>query len=207
MNQNTIKNIRIIELVKEELPFSKLKFRYFTKEHYAVTVLRKKDGWEIKLVLEALPKPIEKQFEGGLFQDFVNEPRVFAAELEDKQVGWIELGFQEWNNRMRIWELLVEEGFRRKGIGTLLVGHAVELSKKRGARMLVVETQSCNISAINFYLKHGFELIGFDTGAYSNEDIERKEVRLEFGLKMKGNLRSKSGFPVFRASEKPRKHK
>jgi len=185
LNQNTIKNNRIIELVKEELPFSKLKFKYFTKEHYAVTVLRKKDGWEIKLVLEALPKPIEKRFEGGLFQDFVDEPRVFAAELEDKQVGWIELGFQKWNNRMRIWELLVEEGFRRKGIGTLLVDHAVKLSERRGARMLVMETQSCNVPAVNFYLKHGFELVGFDVAAYFNEDIKRKEVRLEFGLKIK----------------------
>lgn len=166
-----------------------------------MTVLRKKDRWEITLVLEALPKPTEKQFEGGLFQDFVDEPLVFAAELEGKQVGWIELGFQKWNNRMRIWELLVEERFRRKGIGTILVDYAAKVSKKRGARMLVVETQSCNVPAINFYLKHGFELIGFDIAAYSNEDIERKEVRLEFGLKIKGNLRSKSGFPVFRASE------
>jgi len=81
------------------------------------------------------------------------------------------------------------------------VDYAAKISKKRGARMLVVETQSCNVPAINFYLKHGFELIGFDIAAYSNEDIERKEVRLEFGLKIKGNLRSKSGFPVFRASE------
>jgi ribosomal protein S18 acetylase RimI-like enzyme len=185
LNQNVIKNVRIIELVKEELAFSKLKFMYFTKEHYAVTVFHKKDGWKIKLVLEALPKQIEKRFEGGLFQDFVDEPRVFATELEDKQVGWMELGFQEWNNRMRIWELLAEQGFRRNGIGTLLVGHAVKLSKKRGARMLVVETQSCNVPAINFYLKNGFELIGFDVAAYSNEDVERKEVRLEFGLKIK----------------------
>ncbi len=185
MNQNAIKNVRIVELFKEKLPFSKLKFRYFTKEHYEVTVLRKKDGWKIKLVLEALPKPIEKRFEGGHFQDFVDEPRVFAAELKGNQVGWMELGFQEWNNRMRIWELLVKEGFRRKGIGALLVDYAVKLSKKRGVRMLVVETQSCNVPAINFYLKNGFELIGFDAAAYSNEDIERKEVRLEFGLKIK----------------------
>jgi hypothetical protein len=49
-----------------------------------------------------LPEPIEELFKGGLFQDFVDEPRVFAAELEGKQVGLIELGFQEWNNRMRI---------------------------------------------------------------------------------------------------------
>jgi len=200
LNQNAIQNIRIIELFKQKLPFSKLKFKYFTKKHYAVTALREKDRWEITLVLEALPKPIEKQSEGGLFQDFVDEPCVFAAELEGKQVGWIELGFQKWNNRMRIWELLVEERFRRKGIGTLLVDHAVKLSKKRKARMLVVETQSCNIPAINFYLKNGFELIGFDSGAYSNEDTKRREVRLEFGLKIKGNLSSKSGLPVFQAS-------
>jgi len=185
LNQNVIKNARIIELVKQKLTFSKLKFKYITKEHYAVTVFRKKDGWEIKLILEALPTPIEKRFEGGLFQDFVDEPRVFAAELEDKQVGWIELGFQEWNNRMRIWELLVKEGFRRKEIGTLLVDYAVRLSKRRGARMLVVETQSCNVPAVNFYLKNGFEIVGFDVTAYSNEDIERREVRLEFGLKIK----------------------
>jgi ribosomal protein S18 acetylase RimI-like enzyme len=126
---------------------------------------------------------MEKRFEGRLFQDFVDEPRAFAAEFEGKQVGWIELGFHKWNNRMRIWELLVKEGFRRRGIGTLLVDHAVELSRKREARMLVVETQSCNVPEIRFYLKRGFEIIGFDTVAYSNEDMKRKEVRLEFGLK------------------------
>jgi len=185
LNQNAIKNIKIVELFKEKLPFSKLKFKYSTKNHYAVTILRKKDRWEIKLVLETLPKPTEKRFEDGLFQDFIDEPRVFTAELEGKQVGWIELGFQKWNKRMRIWELLVKEEFRRNGIGTLLVDHAVKLSRKRRARMLVVETQSCNVPAINFYLKNGFELIGFDVAAYSNEDIKRKEVRLEFGLKIK----------------------
>ena len=86
---------------------------------------------------------------------------------------------------MRIWELLVKEEFRRNGIGTLLVDHAVKLSRKRRAKMLVVETQSCNVPAIDFYPKNGFELIGFDVAAYSNEDIKRKEVRLEFGLKTK----------------------
>ena len=182
MNQE---NVRIIEFFKQKLTFSKLKFKYITKKHYAVAVFRKKDGWEIKLVLEALPKPVEKRFEGGFFQPFVDVPRVFAAEFEDKQVGWIELDFQEWNNRMRIWELLVKEGFRRKGIGTVLVDYAVKLSKRRGARMLVVETQSCNVPAVSFYLKHGFELVGFDVAAYSNEDIKRKEIRLEFGLKIK----------------------
>jgi ribosomal protein S18 acetylase RimI-like enzyme len=62
--------------------------------------------------------------------------------------------------------------------------HAIKLAKEKGARMLVLETQSCNVKAIQFYLKHGYKLIGFDTAAYSNQDIEKKEVRLELGLKL-----------------------
>lgn len=62
MKQNVIDNVRIIERSKQKLTFSKLKFRYFTREHCAVAVFRKKGGREIKLVLEALPKQIEKRF-------------------------------------------------------------------------------------------------------------------------------------------------
>jgi ribosomal protein S18 acetylase RimI-like enzyme len=58
----------------------------------------------------------------------------------------------------------------------------VEIARQKKARMLVLETQSCNASAIEFYIKQGFDLIGFDLAAYSNEDVKRREVRLEFGL-------------------------
>jgi len=127
---------------------------------------------------------MDKGQPGKLFEDHILEPRVFAALQGERQVGWIELGYDKWNNRMRVWEFLVEEAFRRMGIGTLLMNQAVKIAKERGARMLVLETQTCDVPAIDFYLKFGFELIGFDTAAYSNEDIERREVRLELGLKL-----------------------
>jgi ribosomal protein S18 acetylase RimI-like enzyme len=62
------------------------------------------------------------------------------------------------------------------------MGFAVKVAKEKGARMLVLETQSCNVAAIAFYLKQGFVLIGFDSAAYSNTDLEKKEVRIEMGL-------------------------
>ncbi len=96
----------------------------------------------------------------------------------------MELSLEKWNNRLRIWELLVREDFRRKGIGSKLVNRAVEAAREKRARMIVLETQSCNVSAIGFYLRHGFELIGFDSAAYSNQDIGKGEVRLEFGLEV-----------------------
>ena len=52
---------------------------------------------------------------------------------------------------------------------------------KSGARMAVLETQTCNENAIAFYKKHGFKIIGFDLFAYSNIDPERNEVRIEMG--------------------------
>lgn len=57
-------------------------------------------------------------------------------------------------------------------------------AKASGARMMVLETQSCNENAIAFYKKNGFELIGFDLYAYSNTDPERHEVRVEMGKKL-----------------------
>ena len=51
--------------------------------------------------------------------------------------------------------------------------------------MIVLETQSCNESAIAFYRKNGFSIIGFDLYSYSNNDPERHEVRIEMGKKLR----------------------
>jgi ribosomal protein S18 acetylase RimI-like enzyme len=176
---------RIIELAKSEAYLSELKgSSYLTSQYYDVLICGESRGWRIKLALKPLGRVLEKEYKGRLFEDHVEEARVFVAMLGEKRIDWIELGYDRWNNRMRVWEFLVDEGFRRKRIGSLLMNHAVKIARERGARMLVLETQTCDVPAIKFYLKFGFELNGFDVAAYSNEDVKRKEVRLEFGLKL-----------------------
>jgi len=184
MGQNAKRKVRIIEIKRDEGSAVKLKYLYSTSNYYDVSIRRKAESWTVELTLKPFEKLPEKNFETKLFMQHVEDPKVFAAELDGEQVGWIELGYHKWNNRIRVWELLVKEEFRRRGMGTLLMQHAVEFAKKKGARMLVLETQTCNVPAIEFYLKQGFELIGFDIAAYSNQDIEKKEVRLELGLKI-----------------------
>ena len=182
MNQES--DIGIIELAKNDAYLRELKSKYCTSGYYDLSVCHSFESWTINLTLKPLEKKMEKNYQGRLFEDHVEEPRVFAAMLGNRQIGWIELGYEKWNNRMRVWEFLVEEESRRKHVGLALMNHAVKISKEKGARMLVLETQTCNVPAINLYLKFGFELIGFDTSAYSNEDIEKKEIRLELGLKL-----------------------
>lgn len=184
MPKEVLRKVKIVELSKKDGPFPKLKYSYKTSSYYDISICRRAESWKIDLTLKPLEKTLVKQDESELFREYVEEPRVFVAEIEGKKVGWLELGYHKWNSRMRVWQFLVNKGFRRKGIGTFLMQKAVSVSKRRGARMLILETQTCNIPAINFYRKFGFELIGFDATNYSNEDIKRKEVRLEFGLKL-----------------------
>jgi len=174
----------IVELHKDstDLPLDLPEDGYVTDSFYDLSTMREPGVWKIELNLKPLRKPLEKRYKGRLFEEQVEEPRAFAAISGGREVGWIELGYHEWNNRVRVWEFLVKRDFRRKGIGTALMKHAIEVARQKGARMVVLETQSCDVPAIEFYLKQGFDLVGFDRAAYSNEDIKRKEIRLEFGL-------------------------
>ena len=177
--------MKIVELRKGSTRLPKLVYRYTTSHHYALDLKKDAKGWTARLRLRPLPGEIEKDFESEFFQWMVEEPRAFAAVEGGMQVGWIEVGLRSFKDRARIWEFLVLDEYHRRGIGTALMRKAEEVARKAGARMLVLETQSCNVRAIDFYLAYGFELTGFDRAAYRNDDVERGEIRLEFGKKLK----------------------
>ncbi len=80
-----------------------------------------------------------------------------------------------------VTELWVAEPLRRRGIGKKLMDKAKEIAINQNRRAVILETQSCSTSAIEFYLHEGFELIGFDTCCYTNDDIGRREIRLDLG--------------------------
>jgi ribosomal protein S18 acetylase RimI-like enzyme len=181
---HTKDRVNIVELSKAEAVPLRLHYTYTSRHYYDLSILHERDKWRIELICRPFDKPFEKAFDERLFEEHVEEPRAFAAVVDGEQVGWIELGYEKWSNRMRIWEINVKEGFRRSGVGTMLMDQAVKIAKERGARALVLVTQSCNGPAIDFYLKHGFELIGFDATAYNNDDVGEKEIRLELGLRL-----------------------
>ena len=81
-------------------------------------------------------------------------------------------------------DVMFDKAARGQGIGSMLMARITEAARARSARMLVLETQSCNEAAIAFYRKNGFSVIGFDLYAYSNADPERREVRIEMGKKL-----------------------
>lgn len=74
-----------------------------TSSCYDLSICREANSWKIALALKPLEKTLEKKDESEFFREYIGEPRVFVAELDGEQLGWIELGYHKWNNRMRVW--------------------------------------------------------------------------------------------------------
>ncbi len=100
---------------------------------------------------------------------------------EGKLLACIEVCPEDWTNRLMVTELWVTDELQGKGLGKRLMDKAKEVAKAQNRRVITLETQSCNTKAIGFYLHQGFELIGFDTCCYTNNDIGRQEVRINLG--------------------------
>ncbi len=68
-------------------------------------------------------------------------------------------------------DLVVEEGWRRRGVGGALLKAARQWAREQGLSRLTVETQTKNYPAICFCEKHGLSFCGFNDQYYPNQDI------------------------------------
>ena len=176
----------IKRIYKKDFEGTVLPIKYTTEEYYDVSLTHTESGWKTKFSKAKFPSPVthtpeEYDYPDKLFQKHWKGAVAYGAFDDGKFVGAVELYPEKWANRIRVTELWIDEEYRRHGIGKRLMDIAKETARKRGARMLILETQSCNFNAINFYLHEGFDLVGFLSCDYSNADLERNEVRLELG--------------------------
>jgi ribosomal protein S18 acetylase RimI-like enzyme len=176
--------LKIIELDKKDYEGYKIEYVYITKSYYDVKI---KDRGNFLFILKRKNRwrKIEKKFEAKLFEPYIVNSRVFAIKDNKKIVAVIEGNKEEWNQTYRIWNLNVEKKYRRQSYGKTLFDYILKVAKKEKCRAIILEVQSCNIAAIDFYLKQGMKFIGLNTISYSNQDIKKKEVRLEMGLLIK----------------------
>lgn len=170
----------IIQIYSKDYPQGKKVFHQYTsKYYYQVRLNTTSAGWRIDLKLQKFAIPFVKKLETDIFSDYKEDLQVYVAKEQGKEAALIAFNHQAWNNCTRVWDLYVEDLFQRNGIGSQLLAIAHQKATQWGSRALVLETQSCNVKAINFYRKHQFNLVGLDLLSYSNEDVVNKEVRLE----------------------------
>ena len=170
--------MEIIALDKKEYKGFNLEFKYTTKYYYDIIIDHNKI-FSIELIKKAFEKELDKGFTGKLYEDYLENPSAFALNDNGQVLGYLEVDRESWNNRLRITEILILDKFRGKGYGTILINKAKEIAAKENFREIILETQSCNSKAIEFYIRNGFKINGIDLSSYTNDDLEKREVRLE----------------------------
>ena len=175
-------NMEIRKLEKKECAGRRFTVRYQTTGYYEIREVE--SGFSVEY--QHFEAPVEKSFEDEFFGEWLENPVVYGAFDGERLLGFVEGALESWNNRYRISNICVcDTEQRHHGIGTVLMNQILQDAKESGARMVVLETQTCNENAIAFYRKNGFKIIGFDLSAYSNTDQEQCEVRIEMGRKLK----------------------
>lgn len=176
----------IIHLPKDKWKGSVLPIKYTTEKYYDVLVNKTENGFTIDIQKKDLEEPIthtpeEYDFPDKLYEEHWENAFAWGVLIGDELIAAIETDQELWSNRLRITELWVSEKYQKQGIGHALIEIAKEQARIERRRAIILETQSCNVNAIDFYQHEGFTLIGLDTCCYTNNDLQRKEVRLEFG--------------------------
>lgn len=177
---------KIIPLPKEQWKGTILPIGYTTCKYYDVSVVKSVNGFQISIEKKDFSSPVthtpeEYDFPDKLYEDHWENATALGILANGELIAAIETDQELWSNRLRITELWVKNTYQKQGLGGKLIEAAKDQARSEGRRAIILETQSCNVNAVDFYQHQGFTLIGMDTCCYKNNDLERKEVRLEFG--------------------------
>jgi ribosomal protein S18 acetylase RimI-like enzyme len=154
---------RPIEWRKDRRAIIELDASFRTERVYRVEI----SGLSARLVEERLARPRVKRYDLRDIGVAVKDADVtVAAEAEGELAGFMTVKYERWNRRVWLTHLYIGPKFRFQGLGTEMVGRAVNFAKRKKARGVWLETQNFNYPAIRFYRRHGFEFCGFDRSLY-----------------------------------------
>ena len=106
----------------------------------------------------------------------------FVAEMEDERGRASIVGFVIFHiaaDVSEIYNIAVENGYARSGIGHQLMAAAIRESARRKAAKVLLEVRKSNSPAINFYLKFNFRIAGERKSYYSNPVEDAYVMELE----------------------------
>lgn len=173
----------IVALPRAQYEGHEILFSYESEIYYDLRLFDTPEGFSADFVRMPFPQVKTISFVTKLYEPFLDAPEAFGIFEEEKLTAVLEISPETWNRRLRITNLWVDNDARRHGFGHELIEYAKQIARERSYRAVVLETQTCNAGAIAFYRSQGFSLMGFDSLAYSNEDIDQKEVRVELAYR------------------------
>ena len=116
--------------------------------------LEKQEKVPLKLLLLADPSKI-------IVEDYVAKGECFIAENEEQTIGVYVL-LPTRPQTVEIVNVAVAEDHQGKGIGKLLVSHAIRIAKTQGYKTIEIGTGNSSIGQLVLYQKCGFRIVSVD---------------------------------------------
>lgn len=114
----------------------------------------------------------------SLESELANENSVFLTALDDNRVvGYI--GMNVVIDEGYIYNVAVDEKYRKRGIGSALIGELVTFGKKNNLCFLTLEVRESNENARSLYSKFGFIKVG-ERKDYYKEPVENAALMTKY---------------------------
>lgn len=177
----------IVHLPKEKWKGTIIPRTYRKDKYYDACINQIDEGFSIEIEKKEFTKPVkhtpeEYAFPCKLYEEHWENAYAWGVLADGELIAAMETNQENSSNRLKITILWVMEKYQKQGIGRALIEIAKEQARRERRRVIILETPSCNVDAIDFYQYQGFGLIGVDACCYTNNDLQKKEVKLGFGL-------------------------
>ena len=112
-------------------------------------------------IFKSVKEVINKEY----FDNLIKNEEIYIAKVNKEIVGYIIFNIKEKENpsmryrkQLNIDAICVDEGYRRKGIGTKILESIKEIAKTKGCTDLYLTVNQENENAIKVYEKFGFKV-------------------------------------------------
>ena len=93
--------------------------------------------------------------------------RAFIALSDSNLAGFAAAGWLPGEAAAEVEGLVVDEKYRRQGMGSALIGACMEWAANAGALSMRLEVRASNAAALALYHRHGFAAVGRRRAYYS----------------------------------------
>lgn len=130
----------------------------------------------IKRVVEYIEIPYELLYLADpskeSINDYISRGNLYVASIENEVVGaYVILKTRPLT--AEIMNISVNEAYQKKGIGKVLIEHAISTSKNLNIKTLEVGTGNSSIDQLAFYQKCGFRIVGVDKDFFKKHYNEK----------------------------------
>jgi len=141
-----------------------------TADHvWQITQRDQADQIHIMLSDVRLPRPTQVDYPhtaADIIEQWKRVDVLLVAEEGGRVIGFADALAETWHDLAIVRNLIVSAAFRRRGVGTALIGAVNHWAHDRGLGVLLVEAHSQNSPAICLYQKLGFVFAGFNDRYY-----------------------------------------